>query len=86
MLTEPRVQWALRNRKHNGLADAVYESRGGELLIQEAAFLRWFLDLDGRAKPRASRRKSRKGKFREGAQQPLLRAAHGKATLAPARV
>jgi hypothetical protein len=72
LLTEPRVQWALRNRKHNGLAEAVYESRGGELLVHESAFLRWFLNLDGRAKPRAPRRKNRRSSEREEGQQLLL--------------
>ena len=56
LLTGPRVQWALRNRKRNGLARAVFETRAGELLVHEPTFLRWFLNLDGRAKPRASRR------------------------------
>jgi hypothetical protein len=56
LLTEPRVQWALRNREKNGLSDAVYESRSGALLINEPAFLRWYLQLSGRQKPRASRR------------------------------
>jgi hypothetical protein len=73
MLTESRVQWALRNRKSNGLAEAVYETRGGELLVHEPAFLRWFLNLDGRAKPRTSNRRTRKARARESAtQQPLL--------------
>jgi hypothetical protein len=56
LLTEPRVQWALRNRARNGLASAVFESRGGELVIHEPSFLAWYLGLSGRAKPRASRR------------------------------
>jgi hypothetical protein len=59
LLTEPRVQWALRNRKSNGLAGAVFESRAGELVVHEPAFLRWLLMLDGRAAPRAARRKRR---------------------------
>ena len=57
ILSGARVTWALRNRHKNGLADAVFESRSGELLIHEPAFLRWFLGLSGRAKPRASRKK-----------------------------
>jgi hypothetical protein len=57
LLTEPRVQWALRNRDRNGLSEAVYESRSGELLVHEPGFLRWYLGLSGRGKPRASRRK-----------------------------
>ena len=58
ILNRHRVEWALRNRKRNGLdkAGAVFESRGGELLIREPAFLAWFLGLSGRAKPRALRR------------------------------
>jgi hypothetical protein len=59
LLTEPRVQWALRHRAKNGLADSVFESRAGELVIHEPGFLRWYLGLEGRAKPRASRRKRR---------------------------
>jgi hypothetical protein len=58
LLSEPRVQWALRNRRKNGLqaADAVFDSPCGELLIHEPAFLTWFLGLAGRAKPRCKRR------------------------------
>ncbi|MGO8977217.1 MAG: hypothetical protein ACLQNV_27295 [Steroidobacteraceae bacterium] len=61
ILFRARVQWALRNRFKNGLADAgaVFESKGGEVLIHEPAFLRWFLGLSGRSKPRAPRRKRR---------------------------
>jgi hypothetical protein len=59
ILFKSRVQWAVRNRHKNGLADAVFESRGGELLIHEPTFLRWFLGLTSRAKPRAQRRKRR---------------------------
>jgi len=57
LLTEARIQWALRNRAHNGLEGAVFESRGSELVIHEPAFLAWYLGLSGRAKPRAARRK-----------------------------
>jgi hypothetical protein len=56
ILNESRVRWAVRRRQANGLADAVFETRGGELLIREPDFLRWFLGLSGRAKPRAQRR------------------------------
>lgn len=56
LLSIQRVQWALRNRHTNGLQDSVYESRGGELLIHEPAFLSWFLGLTGRGKPRSSRK------------------------------
>jgi hypothetical protein len=55
LLTYPRVQWALRNRARNGLSSVVYESKSGQLLIHEPAFLRWYLGLTGRSKPRASR-------------------------------
>jgi len=57
LLSESRMFWALRNRVKNGLAEAVYESKAGELLIHEPTFLRWFLGLSGRAKPRASPRR-----------------------------
>lgn len=40
LLTEARVQWALRNRAQNGLASAVYESRSGKLVVHEPTFLR----------------------------------------------
>jgi hypothetical protein len=61
ILNGSRVDWALRNRDKNGLkeAGAVYESKSGELLIHEPTFLLWFLGLNGRAKPRALRRKRR---------------------------
>jgi hypothetical protein len=62
LLTPSRVDWALRNRDSNGLEGAVYESRGGELLVHEPGFLAWFLGLDGRAKPRASRSSSRRAR------------------------
>lgn len=55
LLTHPRVQWALRNRAKNGLASVVYESRSGRLLVHEPQFIRWYLGLTGRSKPRASR-------------------------------
>jgi len=55
LLTYPRVQWALRNRASNGLSSVVYESKSGQLLIHEPEFLRWYLGLTGRSKPRASR-------------------------------
>lgn len=59
VLNEHRIAWSLRNREENGLSDAgaVFESPCGELLIHEPAFLRWFLGLSGRAKPRALRRR-----------------------------
>jgi hypothetical protein len=59
ILSKSRVQWAVRNRHKNGLAAAVFESKGGEVLIHEPSFLRWFLGLNGRAKPRVTRRKRR---------------------------
>jgi hypothetical protein len=55
LLTHPRLQWALRNRATNGLSSAVYESKSGKLLVHEPGFLRWYLGLTGRSKPRASR-------------------------------
>jgi hypothetical protein len=55
LLTHPRVQWALRNRARNGLSSVVYESKSGQLLVHEPEFLRWYLGLTGRSKPRASR-------------------------------
>lgn len=54
LLTGPRVQWALRNRARNGLSSVVYDSMSGQLLIHEPEFLRWYLGLAGRSKPRAS--------------------------------
>jgi hypothetical protein len=61
LLTETRIAWACRNRYRNGLAaaGAVFEARGSELLVHEPAFLRWFLGLTGRAKPRKLRRRER---------------------------
>jgi hypothetical protein len=56
LLSESRVAWAVRNRDENGLADSVYESRGGKILIHEPGFLAWFLGLKGTAKPRTLRR------------------------------
>jgi hypothetical protein len=55
LLTCSRVQWALRNRERNGLSSVVYESKSGQLLVHEPEFLRWYLGLTGRSKPRASR-------------------------------
>jgi hypothetical protein len=55
LLTYARVQWALRNRAKNGLSTVVYESRSGQLLVHEPEFLRWYLGLTGRSKPRAAR-------------------------------
>jgi len=55
LLTYPRVQWALRNRATNGLSSVVYESKSGQLLVHEPSFLRWYLGLTGRSKPRAPR-------------------------------
>ena len=59
LLSEHRLQWALRNRRRNGLASigAVYDSPCGELLVHEPAFLAWLLGLAGRSKPRALRRR-----------------------------
>jgi hypothetical protein len=57
ILTLNRVKWAARNRAINGASSAFYDTRGGELLVHEPEFLRWFLRLDGRSKPRASARR-----------------------------
>ena len=61
LLNRSRLDWALRNRRKNGLeaVGAVFESPCGELLVREPAFLAWFLGLAGRAKPRAVRRQRR---------------------------
>ena len=61
LLTIARLKWALRNRARNGLDElhAVYDSKGGELLIWEPKFLAWFLGLTGRHKPRSRKTKSR---------------------------
>jgi hypothetical protein len=58
LFTEARIQWAFRHRGNNGLNDAVFESRSGELLAHEPVFLAWYLGLRGRAKPRAARRRN----------------------------
>lgn len=60
LLSEHRIAWAIRHRHTNGLmaAGAVFESPCGEILIHEPTFLRWFLGLAGRAKPRATRRRA----------------------------
>jgi hypothetical protein len=57
-----RLRWAARNRHRNGLnaAGAVFETRCGELIFHEPAFLRWLLGLSGRAKPRAIRKQTAK--------------------------
>jgi hypothetical protein len=59
LLTPAKVSWALRHRHDNGLAPAIFESPGKQLLIDEPGFLAWFLGLSGRRKPRASRRRQR---------------------------
>jgi len=59
LLTQPKVQWALRNRATNGLSSVVYESKSGQLLLHEPGFLRWCFGLTGRSKPRASRMRGR---------------------------
>ena len=65
LLTQPKVQWALRNRATNGLSSVVYESKSGQLLVHEPGFLRWYLGLTGRSKPRASRMRDRSTDPRE---------------------
>jgi hypothetical protein len=61
LLTESRLRWAIRNRRANGLdaAGVVFETKGGELVVNEPSFLRWWLGLSGRHSPRASRRRRR---------------------------
>jgi len=66
LLTHCRVQWALRNRATNGLASVVYETRSGQLLVHEPEFLRWYLGLTGRSKPRASRTRPRSAESYRG--------------------
>ncbi len=62
LLSEPRLRWAIRNRRENGLDDAgvVFLTKGGELVIHEPGFLLWWLGLSGRHTPRAPRRRRRK--------------------------
>jgi hypothetical protein len=57
LLTESRVRWALRNRTRNGLdaQHAVFMTASEILLIHEPAFLRWWLGLGGRNRPRRPR-------------------------------
>ncbi len=59
LLNRNRIDWAVRNKKANGLeaCGAVYRAASGQDLIHEPAFLAWFLGLTGRAKPRAARRR-----------------------------
>jgi hypothetical protein len=52
LLNISRLRWAARNRVSNGAAAVFYESRGGELLINEPLFLEWFLGRRGKNKPR----------------------------------
>lgn len=62
LLSEARLKWAIRNRNANGLdaARIVFETKGGELVVHEPAFLQWWLGLSGRHTPRAQRRKRRR--------------------------
>ena len=64
LLPPTRLRWAARNRHHNGLtcAGALFDSPCGELVAHEPTFLRWFLGLTGRHKPRASNRGSSRGR------------------------
>lgn len=55
LLNRYRVDWAVRHRDRNGLADYVFETRSCELLIHEPGFLSWYLGLSGLAKPEARR-------------------------------
>ena len=67
ILSVNRLAWAVRNRTHNGLDAAVYETAVGELLLHEPAVIRWLLGLDGRRKPRAPRRPRRRSLQRPSA-------------------
>ena len=69
LLNRNRVEWAVRERKGNGLdsVGAVFEARGNQLLIHEPAFLAWFLGLTGRSKPRALRGPKRGSRRRDNA-------------------
>lgn len=68
LLNYNRIVWGIRHRHTNGLTatGAVFESACGELLIHEPSFLRWFLGLAGRAKPRAGRRRPSAVATRQG--------------------
>jgi hypothetical protein len=70
LLTHSRVQWALRNRARNGLSSVVYKSKSGQLLVHEPEFLRWYLGLTRRSKPRAPRTQRRAAESRGIHQQP----------------
>jgi hypothetical protein len=70
LLSANRVIWALGCRAENGLADAIFDSPCGELLIHEPSFLAWFLGLSGRAKPRALRRAGRRLTIQDVGGQP----------------
>jgi hypothetical protein len=61
LLSESRLKWAIRNRRENGLQSAgiVFETKGGELVLHEPAFLQWWLGLAGRHTPRAPRKRRR---------------------------
>ncbi len=63
LLSVNRLQWAVRQRRKNGLAAArvVFDSPCGQLFIHEPAFLAWFLGLSGRSKPRALRARAIRG-------------------------
>lgn len=60
VLNDSRVLWAARNRHENGLveAGAIFDSPCGESIYHEPSFLRWFLGLTSRSKPRRLRNKS----------------------------
>jgi hypothetical protein len=63
LFTKSRLQWALRNRKTNGLlaANAVFETQSRKLLLREPALIAWYLKLDGRNRPRATRNGRNRG-------------------------
>lgn len=65
-----RLIWAVRHRKSNGLAAAIYETPVGEFLLHEPKVIEWLLGLDGRRKPRAGHRRSRRGSAATAAAAP----------------
>jgi hypothetical protein len=60
-LNESKVRWAIRNRSTNGLQQvgAIFETRAGAFLVHEPTFIRWFLGLEGRSRPRCSPRREK---------------------------
>jgi hypothetical protein len=59
VLKATSVRWAARNRFENGAEEAFYKTRSGQLLVDERAFVHWYLNLESRNRPRASSRRRR---------------------------